>query len=137
MMRRVIVLFTSAFVIACPLACSGQPGPSADPSGADSGVDANDEMSGAPDARDVVSTIDAHDSGFMCSGTYGTTKSADGDYFLTSFGCWLDANGAEHTDPGDNCVPTCLDKAIAAGLCDPGTGKACEEKVTWFTADGA
>jgi len=73
-----------------------------------------------------------------CTGSYGKTKAANGDYYITAFGCWLDANGVEHTDPGDNCIPTCLAQAKAAGLCDPaGTGKACEEKVTWYTADAA
>lgn len=75
---------------------------------------------------------------FDCTGTYGTKKADNGDYYITAFGCWIDDAGVEHTDPGDNCIPTCLDKAKAAGLCDAnGTGKACEEKINWFTADGA
>jgi hypothetical protein len=75
---------------------------------------------------------------WSCTGSYGTTKSTDGDYYLTSFGCWTDAAGAVHLDSGDNCIPTCLDKAIAKGLCPPGSaGPACEEKIDWYTADGA
>ena len=73
-----------------------------------------------------------------CTGSYGKTKAANGDYYITAFGCWLDAAGVEHTDPGDNCLPTCFAQAKAAGLCDVnGTGKDCEEKITWYTADAA
>src|SRR5512140_1734121 len=73
-----------------------------------------------------------------CTGAYGKTKAANGDYYITAFGCWLDAAGVEHTDPGDNCIPSCLAQAKAAGLCDAaGTGKDCEEKITWYTADAA
>lgn len=73
-----------------------------------------------------------------CSGSYGTTPSTSGDYFITAFGCWVDAAGAVHTDPGDNCIPSCLDQARTSGLCLPGdTGPQCEQRVTWFTADGA
>ncbi len=75
---------------------------------------------------------------WSCSGSYGTTRSAAGDYDLTAFGCWKDAAGTVHTDPGDNCIPTCLSKAIAAGLCPAGaTGPQCEESIDWYTADGA
>jgi hypothetical protein len=75
---------------------------------------------------------------WSCTGSYGTTRSAAGDYDLTAFGCWKDAAGTVHTDPGDNCIPTCLSKAIAAGVCAPGaTGPQCEESVNWYTADGA
>ena len=73
-----------------------------------------------------------------CTGSYGKTKAVNGDYYITAFGCWLDANGTPHTDPADNCIPTCLAQAKAAGLCDAnGTGKDCEEKITWYTADAA
>jgi hypothetical protein len=75
---------------------------------------------------------------FDCTGSYGKTKAANGDYYITAFGCWLDAAGVEHTDPGDNCLPSCFAQAKAAGLCDAaGTGKDCEEKITWYTADAA
>jgi hypothetical protein len=73
-----------------------------------------------------------------CPGSYGTVKSTTGDYYLTAFGCWVDAAGAVHTDPGDNCIPSCLDQARASGLCMPSdTGPQCEQRVTWYTADGA
>lgn len=73
-----------------------------------------------------------------CPGSYGTEKSTSGDYFITAFGCWTDETGGLHTDPGDNCIPSCLSQARASGLCMPGdTGPQCEERVTWFTADGA
>lgn len=75
---------------------------------------------------------------WSCTGSYGTTKASDGDYFVTAFGCWKDAAGVAHGDSGDNCIPTCLAQAKSAGLCLPGdTGKQCEERVTWFTADAA
>lgn len=73
-----------------------------------------------------------------CSGSYGTQQAANGDYYLTAFGCWLDAAGVAHGDSGDNCIPSCLQKARSAGLCLPGdTGPACEQRVTWYTADAA
>jgi hypothetical protein len=75
---------------------------------------------------------------FSCTGSYGTTPSTDGDYYLTEFGCWVDPQGTTETDPDDNCVPSCFSQAKAAGLCMPGdTGPACEERINWFTADGA
>ncbi len=77
-------------------------------------------------------------STLSCPGSYGTEKSTSGDYFITAFGCWADATGAIHTDPGDNCIPYCLAQARSSGLCLPGdTGPQCEERVTWYTADGA
>jgi len=77
-------------------------------------------------------------SSWSCTGTVGTEKSTDGDYYLTGFGCWTDASGTIHTDPGDDCIPGCLAKAHAAGLCDPSMdGPACEEHVNWYTADSA
>jgi len=75
---------------------------------------------------------------WSCSGSYGTTKAANGNYDITAFGCWVDAAGGVHTDPGDNCLPTCFSQAKAAGLCLPGdSSAACEERITWFTADAA
>jgi hypothetical protein len=75
---------------------------------------------------------------WSCTGSYGTTKASDGDYFITAFGCWKDAAGVAHGDSGDNCIPSCFAQAKAAGVCLPGeTGKQCEERVTWFTADAA
>jgi len=75
---------------------------------------------------------------FGCSGSYGTVPVDDGNYYLTSFGCYIDANGNVQTDPGDNCIPSCLSKAIQAGLCPAGSqGPDCEEAIDWYTADGA
>jgi hypothetical protein len=75
---------------------------------------------------------------WTCTGSYGTKKASSGDYYVTAFGCWKDAAGVSHGDVGDNCIPSCLAQAKAAGLCLPGdTGKNCEERVTWFTADAA
>jgi hypothetical protein len=76
-------------------------------------------------------------SNWSCTGSYGTTAVDDGNYYLTEFGCWVDDAGT-HTDPDDNCIPACLAKAQAAGLCDQaGSGPTCEEKLSWYTADGA
>jgi hypothetical protein len=74
---------------------------------------------------------------WSCPGSYGTTRALDGNYYVTEFGCWVDDAGV-HTDPADNCIPSCLKQAQAAGLCDPnGAGPDCEEKLGWYTADGA
>ncbi len=73
---------------------------------------------------------------WSCTGSYGTKQPADGNYDLTAFGCWVDAGGVAHGDSGDNCLPGCFAQAKSAGLCSSsGTGKACEEKVTWYVAD--
>jgi hypothetical protein len=75
---------------------------------------------------------------FSCTGSYGTTPVDDGNYYITSFGCYVDASGNVQTDPADNCIPSCLSQAIKAGLCPAGSsGPACEEAINWFTADGA
>jgi hypothetical protein len=75
---------------------------------------------------------------FSCTGSYGTIPVNDGNYYITEFGCYVDASGNVQTDPDDNCIPSCLSKAIAAGLCPTGsTGPACEESINWYTADGA
>ena len=72
---------------------------------------------------------------FSCTGSYGTAKAEDGDYYLTAFGCWVDAKSVVHTDPGDNCIPACLAEAQKTGLCKAMTGPQCEESVNWFVAD--
>lgn len=73
---------------------------------------------------------------FSCTGSWGTTKPADGKYFITAFGCWVDAAGKRYGDSGDNCIPGCLSQLRTQGLCSASqTGKQCEEKLTWFTAD--
>lgn len=77
-------------------------------------------------------------STWKCTGSYNTVPAADGDYYITAFGCWVDAQGGKHGDPGDNCIPSCLSQLKSQGLCPAGdTGKACEERITWFTADAA
>ena len=78
----------------------------------------------------------AAEVGGVCQGSYGHTKAADGQYFISAFGCWVDAAGGKHGDSGDNCIPACLSQARAAGLCT-GSGKQCEESVTWYVADAA
>jgi hypothetical protein len=73
---------------------------------------------------------------FSCTGTWGTTQPSDKKYFITAFGCWVDSSGVRPGDSGDNCIPGCLSQLQKAGACSSGlTGKQCEEKLTWFTAD--
>jgi hypothetical protein len=73
---------------------------------------------------------------WSCPGSYGTTQASDGNYYVTSFGCWIDNNGVAHGDPGDNCIPACLSEARATGLCASGwSGKTCEQQVKWYVAD--
>jgi hypothetical protein len=74
---------------------------------------------------------------WSCSGSYGKAKVEDGDYYATEFGCWTDGNGNVHTDPGDNCIPTCISQAQSDGLCAGLDGPTCEETVNWYAADGA
>ena len=75
---------------------------------------------------------------FSCPGSIGTVKAQDGDYYLTAFGCWVDAGNTVHVDPSDNCIPACFAKAKTAGLCGANdTGPQCEEKVNWFVADSS
>lgn len=71
-----------------------------------------------------------------CTGVQGTVKAADGDYYVTWFGCWVDASGTHHKDPGDNCIPGCFAYATNEGICpSSATGPQCEEQVAWFTAN--
>jgi hypothetical protein len=73
---------------------------------------------------------------WSCSGSYGTTKAENGDYYITVFGCWVDSKGVPHGDPGDNCIPACLSQAKSSGLCQGSwSGKTCEEKTGYYTAD--
>ena len=72
---------------------------------------------------------------FSCTGTMGTEKAQNGDYYITSFGCWVDANKKVHLDSGDNCIPGCISKAQSSGLCKNLSGPQCEETVDWYVAD--
>jgi len=84
---------------------------------------------------DSICMGDAAD--WSCTGNESTSPAQDGNYYVSEFGCWVDVDGGTHTDPDDNCIPSCFDQAKAAGLCDPnGTGADCEEKLDWYTADG-
>jgi hypothetical protein len=74
-------------------------------------------------------------SNWSCSGTTGKTKLEDGNYYATNFGCWVDANGASHSDPGDNCIPACLATLQSNGTCAGLGGPACERHVNWYAAD--
>ncbi len=89
-------------------------------------------------AADHVCLGAAGTSPLDCNGSYGLTPATDGDYYITSFGCWVDPANTVHTDPADNCIPSCFAQAKQAGLCMAGdTGPQCEERINWFTADGA
>jgi hypothetical protein len=72
---------------------------------------------------------------WSCDGTWGTKKAENGDYYITAFGCYKDANGTMHQDPGDNCIPACLSQAKSSGLCANMTGPTCEATVNWYAAD--
>ncbi len=73
---------------------------------------------------------------WSCTGTFSTERALNGDYYLTAFGCWVDTAGGKHGDTGDNCVPSCLADLKRLGLCaGADTGRACEERLSWFVAD--
>lgn len=75
-------------------------------------------------------------SNWSCTGSYGTKKVTDGDYYATNFGCYTEG-GVEHDDPYDNCIPACLSKAQQSGLCAGLSGPDCEKSVNWYAADAA
>lgn len=74
-------------------------------------------------------------SNWSCTGTTGKTKLETGNYYATNFGCWVDANGVNHSDSGDNCIPQCLSKLQANGDCAGLTGPQCERHINWYVAD--
>jgi hypothetical protein len=85
-----------------------------------------------------ASCLLASEDNFSCTGSYGTVPVDDGNYYISSFGCYIDSSGNVQTDPDDNCIPSCLSLALSTGLCPAGsTGPQCEEAVNWYTADGA
>ena len=71
---------------------------------------------------------------WSCTGSYGTKKVTDGDYYATNFGCYTE-NGVDHDDPYDNCIPACLSKAQQSGLCAGLSGPDCENSGHWRAAD--
>jgi|HubBroStandDraft_6_1064221.scaffolds.fasta_scaffold426813_1 uncharacterized protein YraI len=73
---------------------------------------------------------------WSCTGLYGTIPMANGEYYATEFGCYIDANGNPQQDPGDNCIPACLSQAQTSGLCAGMSGPDCEDAVSWYSADG-
>ena len=76
------------------------------------------------------------DCGFSCDEKVGTSQPADGNYYLTVFGCWESSTGVRG-DPTDNCVPGGLMKVRQAGLCPWDiTGAECEVKLIYYTAGG-
>jgi hypothetical protein len=77
------------------------------------------------------------ETSWSCNGLYGTIPEANGEYYATEFGCYVDANGNDQGDPGDNCIPACLSQAQSSGLCAGMSGPECEESVNYYAADGA
>lgn len=71
-----------------------------------------------------------------CEGSYGKTPAADGNYDATSFGCWVDDSGNNHSDSGDNCIPACLATAKQS-ICQGMSGPECERSINWYSADAA
>jgi hypothetical protein len=82
-----------------------------------------------------------------CSGTFDTSPSPTGAYFITDFGC---SSSPSYTDTGDNCCPDGVAQAASAGLCASGTttagctstkgtpaAVACERAVNWFSTGGS
>jgi hypothetical protein len=136
----------------CGHACDGSPAPSCGayagsaafkcaPDGLGRGKCVNDALVFEGCANGCLIKNNADDvcmgtsASWACSGSYGTAKMDDGNYYATSFGCWVDGNGDPHSDPGDNCIPGCLNQAQNAGLCAGMSGPACEQSVNWFAAD--
>ncbi|HET6584530.1 MAG TPA: hypothetical protein VFG69_13805 [Nannocystaceae bacterium] len=88
-----------------------------------------------PDDDDDDPPIDCSldsDGAWSCGGLTGVTTNPEGIYYTTSFGCWVDANGASHSDAGDNCIPAC---SLASIGCSGKTGPQCERSINWYTAD--
>jgi hypothetical protein len=82
-----------------------------------------------------------------CSGTFDTTPSPTGAYFITDFGC---SSSPAFTDTGDNCCPNGVVQASSDGICAAGTTTAgctssvgtpaaiaCERAVNWFSTGGS
>src|SRR4051812_34856867 len=54
----------------------------------------------------------ADEGPWSCGGRANVKKPIGGNYAaITSFGCYVDANGTSHGDVDDNCLPYCIDSA--------------------------
>lgn len=85
-------------------------------------------------ARDFVGESSEEQVGWSCTGLTSSKRPSDSRYYITSFGCWTDANGKERGDGADNCHPAC--EAEARSLCGSGLSwDDCERKIRWYTAD--
>jgi len=73
----------------------------------------------------------ATDGSWSCDSLAGASTNADGIYYTTSFGCWVDGGGTAHSDGGDNCVPACSASSIG---CSGPSGPACERSINWYMA---
>jgi len=79
---------------------------------------------------------DATETYWTCTGTTGKHVPADGHFYATCFGCWIDEHGNHRGDPSDNCIPWCQggDPAGYAEVCAGLSGPACERQIHWYAA---
>lgn len=75
-------------------------------------------------------------AGDTCTHGYYTKPAADHVYYATDFGCSIAPDGSHFSDPTDNCIPGCLARAQQT-ICAGQSGPACEDTVSWYTADAA
>ncbi len=73
----------------------------------------------------------ATDGPWSCGGLAGASTNADGVYYTTSFGCWVDDGGTAHSDGGDDCNPACSASSIG---CTGLSGPECERSINWYMA---
>ncbi len=69
---------------------------------------------------------------WSCDGLTSSSRNSAGTYYVTAFGCWVDAAGNDHTDGDDNCIPSCPRAAIG---CSGLSGPECERATNWYFAD--
>ena len=127
MRRWMLLVLVSASCVACTAADDDGLGTADGAGGAlDGGAgEVDGGMGGATCSLDS-------DGPWSCDDLTGTTTNPDRSYDTTSFGCWVDEDGVDHADPGDNCVPACdLDSIDCAGM----TGPDCERALNWYSAD--
>ncbi len=111
--------------------------PSSGAGGSPSSGAGGSPSSGAGGSPSSSSSSSSGATTWSCTGLYGTIPMANGEYYATEFGCYIDSNGNAQQDPGDNCIPACLAQAQSSGLCAGMSGPDCEDSVNWYSADGA
>jgi hypothetical protein len=84
-----------------------------------------------------AAVADATETSWSCEGTAGKNRPADGGYYVTSFGCWIDEDGNHRGDADDNCIPWCQGAAPERyeQVCPGLSGPECERQIGWYTAD--